>query len=146
MKREFTRAIWLGCLCLLVVGCSDGYEEPTYSQALKGKLLKGGQPLTVNKAEYGDYARIELSFIPVEGEGASWDAPVADDGSFNVDLPEGEKLSGKYKVVVLQYSNGEEDALGGKFDEENSPIVVDITGEDLIIDLDKPGGGAAPKE
>ncbi|MBC8877076.1 MAG: hypothetical protein H8E44_47210 [Planctomycetes bacterium] len=139
MKRKFSRAIWLCCLCVLAAGCSESYEEPTFSQALTGKLLKGGQPLALDKTELGDYARIELSFVPVDG-GSAWDAPVAEDGSFELELPEGESLSGKYKVVVFHYADGEEDALGGKFDEANSPVVVELPQENLTIDLDKPQG------
>jgi hypothetical protein len=114
-------------------------EEPTYETSFTGKLVKGGTPLSVDKAQYGDYARVELLFVPLEGDGNSLIAEVAEDGTFKVNLPEGQTPSGKYRVAVHQYSDGENDALEGKFGEDNSPIECEITpGQSLDIDLDKP--------
>lgn len=141
MKPGLTQWLRLGTcmLCLVALGCTDGYEEPEFETVVTGKLTKGGAPLTVDKAQFGDYARVELTFVPVEGEGDTLDAQVEEDGSFTVQLAEGKKPSGKYRVVVYQYSDSENDALEGKFGEENSPIEVAITpGQPLDIDLDNP--------
>jgi hypothetical protein len=142
MKGKF--AVWLCCsvLCALLLGCQGGgYEEPEYTTMVTGKLTKGGQPLTVNTAEYGDYARIELSLISLDEPGKQYDTTVAEDGTFEVTAPEGESLAGKYRIAVRHYPEADEDALQGEFDQDTSPIEREISaGTELTIDLDNPEG------
>ena len=124
-----------------MLGCGGGgYEEPSYSTVVTGKITKGGQPLTVNTAEFGDYARIEMTFLSLDTEGLAYGVTVAQDGTFELQVPEEAVVSGKFRVAVAHFPDGESDALKGKFGEENSPIEVEITpGQEVLIDLDQVG-------
>jgi hypothetical protein len=125
-----------------VAGCGAG-SGPAYNPntLLKGKVTKGGQPLQVNKAQMGNYARVEVAFVPVAG-GTAYSSEVKDDGTFEIVTTEGKAIpTGKYKIAVrqLEYQN---DLLQGKFDEQNTPITRDITTDtkEVTIDLDNPNG------
>jgi len=127
-------------LALIAGGCGNTGPEYKETVLLKGKLTKGGTPLAVNKS-LGGYARVEVTFIP-EASGAHNTAEVKEDGTFEMVTTEGKPLPpGKYKVEVRQWEpKPTTDLLEGKFDEQNTPIVRDITADtkEVTIDLDKP--------
>jgi hypothetical protein len=137
MKRSIVA--WMGVLglSLCMLGCGGGYDEPTFSNVAEGKLTKGGQPLALNTAEYGDYARIELEFASQDIEGLAFGASVADDGTFTFRAPEDAEISGKFRVSVQHFEDGETDSLGGKYAGDASPIELEITpGQEILIELD----------
>lgn len=145
-KSSLLRALLSSTVvALLLSGC--GAEKPNYDQTviLKGKLTKSGTPVQVDKAKLGDYARVEATFIPVASTGGpKMSAEVKDDGTFTLATSEGKPLPpGKYRVAVRQWEPyPQTDLLNGKFDEKNTPLVVEIgdPSQELLIDLDKPKG------
>jgi hypothetical protein len=125
-------------------GCRGGQVEPKFSSALHGKITRGGQPLQVDKARHGGYANVELVFVPLDRAGRQFTTKAGEDGAFEVLLPEGQTIPpGKYRIAVHQWNpQPKTDELGGRFSEQNSPIVRDITGgqQELVIDLASPKG------
>lgn len=147
MKPKLTQwlCVWWCFVCVFATGCGGGVGEPKFSSVLAGKVTRGGQPLQVNKAQHGDYANVQVVFIPLDKGSASISTTAAEDGTFQVELAEGQTISpGKYRIAVYQWNpQPERDELGGKFSEENSPIEREITGEGetINIDLSEFGGG-----
>jgi len=113
--------------CILAFGCGGG------GGAVKGKVLRGGQPIKV-----GDKGMVQVRFI---AEDNGYTAPVAADGSFTLTGNEGKGIpAGKYKIAVLAYDPyPTKDLLGGKFSAMATPINRDVKpGDEVVIDLDKP--------
>jgi len=113
--------------CILVLGCGGG------GGAVKGKVLKGGQPLKVS-----DKGMVQVRFI---NESDGFTAPVGPDGSFTLTGNEGKGIpAGKYKIAVLAYDPyPTKDLLAGKFSAMATPVNKDVKpGDDVVIDLDKP--------
>jgi hypothetical protein len=110
----------------------------------KGRLLKGGAPLTPAQGEI-----VRVMFVPVaEGKDPVKDYYVAQfdpaDGTFQVVGKDGRGMPpGKYRVTVsLEGARNKNDRLGGAFDEDNTPFVREVTPStpDLTLDLDNPKG------
>jgi hypothetical protein len=131
-------------MCLALAGCGSSGPDVEIKTVLTGKILKGGQPLVVNSAEYGGYAHVEVILIQDVSGGKSYTATAAEDGSFQVDVFDGEPiLPGNYRVAVHQWNTAPDvDVLQGKYSESNTPVVVEVTASDepLVIDLDQPTG------
>jgi hypothetical protein len=124
-----------------------------------GKVLEGGSAVAIPDYEEGENC-LQVEFFPLDESGnlaaqaQSFSADVAEDGSFEVEGDMGEGIPpGKYRVAVRRVgeeSEGEdeEEDEGGsgsadpwaKFNKENSPFVVEVPGEDIVIDLSKGGG------
>ncbi len=99
--------------------------------------------MKVNRAQMGDYARVQLTFVPADGQGKkSYSAEVGEDGSFTVATDEGQRIpAGKYRVVVEQWEPYPDvDRLQGKFNQQNSRVTREIveSTQELEVDLDKP--------
>jgi hypothetical protein len=128
-------------LLVLAAGCGGTVVEGPVA-TLKGKITKGGQPLPVNTS-MGNYAYVEVMLMPAGG-GAPYIVRAEADGSFAVETADGKPPpAGKYRVAVRQWEPyPQTDRLGGKFDERNTPITIEVTDppKDLNIDLDKPQG------
>lgn len=143
MNVPFNKFFWLlGGMLVALLGCNDTqYDQKV---VLQGKLTKSGQPVTVNNAQMGDYARVEVLFLR---EGTQ-DTPIAlrvgPDGTFALATDDGNPLpAGKYRVGVRQWEPyPSNDLLQGKFDVAKTPIRVELTNEkkDIVIDIDKPQG------
>lgn len=139
MIRLFSGLLLVALLAAACVGCGDAGGEQKYE--VSGKITKGGQPLPLDPVlAKARAARVEVRFLRV-GEGGQPDYSATGfaepDGTFKlVDVPKG-----KYRIAI-QHIDGKSsgDTLGGKFDDRNSPVTREITGEtkDLNIDLDKP--------
>jgi hypothetical protein len=104
-----------------------------------GQLLKGGRPLALDPMT----GLLQLAFVPVTADPSQPADPqfaVVDAamGKFRVPGADGNGLApGKYRVAVRQYDPVPTDKLEDKFDERNSPIIVEVTGpKDFPIDLD----------
>jgi hypothetical protein len=134
MNRWRLLAITAAGLCLMLGGCSKARLKT------KCRVLKDGQPLVPKEGE-----SIRVTFVPIRPDGT----PPTDhyhavfhesDGVFRA---AGKDLKGvppgKYRVAV-EYKKNRQDALDGKFDEDHSPFVFDVTAKtaELVIDLDHP--------
>jgi hypothetical protein len=132
----------LALASIATVGCSPGGSPQEPTVLVKGKLTNAGKPLAVSamKAQQKG-ARPMLSFIRAEESGKSGvsvPALTELDGSFEARVPKG-----KYRISVRHmYADPAEQKLLSKFDQRNSPILREITGDgqDLNIDLSKPQG------
>jgi hypothetical protein len=116
--------------CLTVSGCGG-------PSTVRGKLTNGGAPVTVS-----DKGVIVMTFAPEGMTGPGFGADVKPDGSFEVKGPENKGVPpGKYRISVMQYDPyPTTDKLDGKFGPGKSPIVRDVHGGTLEIDLAKPEG------
>jgi hypothetical protein len=126
--------IWLGCACgLTLTGCSG----ETLVEA-KGKVTYRGAPIKL-----GPRGVLEVSLIPEQhderGEYTSFTAEVNyADGAFEVP---GKVPPGKYRISVQQLDPYPmNDKLKGAFHMDRSPIVREVTGEPIEIDVSKPSG------
>jgi len=123
-----------------LTGC--GPSAPAGYVVPKGKLTNAGQPLTVKPM----VGLIEVIFLRQAPEGTPVDPQIAKlnpDGTFVVHGTGGQGLEpGKYKIVVRQWDEyPNKDTLKGAFDEKNTKIVRDVTGnEEIVIDVSKPAG------
>ncbi|MFO0870400.1 MAG: hypothetical protein U0935_15850 [Pirellulales bacterium] len=128
---------------LLVAGC--GPSGPPMV-VVKGKLLKGGKPLPIQRPDIG-LGWVQMKLIP-EGSGKEQVvemARAAQDGSFEF-VGEGKGITvGTYKLSVLHYEQGPpNDGLQGAFADDKTPIRLTITADkgnplDLgTIELDSP--------
>jgi hypothetical protein len=132
-------------LLVLAIGTIQGCSQDDDGLLrTEGRVLKGGQPFVPEEGEF-----IQIEFVPILPGGEpppNFYVAVVDqtNGTFH---PAGAELRGmppgKYRVAVELMKN-RNDELGGKFDAENSPFVVDVdaTTEEIVIDLDQPPGGA----
>lgn len=123
---------------LAALGCSDnpGYDVPT-GVVVTGKVLKGGQPLAVPRADVG-FGMIEVALVPENAStGPRETATAGADGYFEV-LGMGKGVPpGRYKVAVYQRDKGiDSDALEGAFSDEKTPISVDVLKDNVGGKLD----------
>jgi hypothetical protein len=135
------RGGWLGLVfAMAILGCKGEPPPKGVSIVLTGKLTRGGQPFSAG-APSASYARVEVRLISATGS-ILCSANVAADGTFQVVTPNGAPVPpGKYRVAVFKWNQmGNQDELGGKYDETNSPITREIKGDQKVleIDLDKP--------
>jgi len=100
---------------------------------VKGKVLKGGQPLKVS-----DKGMVQVRFV---SENSAPSAQVGPDGSFTMTGTDGKGIpAGKYKIAVFAFDPyPTKDLLGGKFSEQKTTIEREVKpGQELVIDVDKP--------
>jgi len=124
--------------CLALAGC--GAEESGVE--VRGRLTQDGKPLVVDpqQREIG-IGGVEICFhrIGEDGKPTGQGEMTQADAEGNFDLPD-RITPGRYRIAVKHLVGGS-DALLGKFDQHNSPIVRQITGgEEIVIDLAKPEG------
>jgi hypothetical protein len=127
---------------LLLVGCG---APPDDSIPVRGKLTNNGQPLAVQGRDLG-LGYVELHFYRMNDDGSvdkdPADAAVEESGEFTVRGRDGRGLPpGKYKITVRQLDPApDNDKLGGRFNLENTPLVREVTDEEILIDLSRPEG------
>jgi len=142
----------LVCFCCLAIvllaGCGPKYVTNA-GVKVKGRIVKGGQPLQVPGRESGT-GWVEVNLTPVSVEDLKQYVDTSEqtdaDGNFVIEYERG-LPPGKYKVAVYQRSTGlESDDLKGAFSKEKTAITVDLdpakvggTQDVGTIDLDKPG-------
>jgi len=123
----------LTLLVMFAAGCSGDGKLQT-----RGKVVKGGQPMTLPDNEY-----LRLIFIPdTPGERAR-DTYVAEynrkDATFRV---AGKDLRGmppgKYKIMV-EHLRGKEDLLKGAYSGEGSPFECEVhsSSDFVTVDMDQ---------
>ena len=134
-------------LCgLWAAGCGAKVPDEGPVVVVRGRLTNAGQPLTVRGRDIG-LGFVEVRFCKYRGEGN----PIAPNdtfltqadasGNFQVLGRFGRGIPpGKYRIAVRQWDPyPQSDTLGGKFDEQHSPILREVAGkEPLEIDLSKP--------
>jgi len=129
MKSRFV--VGIGMLGILAIaGCSGGQVKP------KGQLLKDGQPFTLGKMGV-----FTMSLVP-EGDTTGVLHAVSVDsatGAFEVNGQEGKGvLPGKYKVVLEAFDPYPgKDLLKHKYSWAKTNLVVDVTVDDIKVDVGK---------
>lgn len=128
---------------LACCGCGGGSEAEKVV-AVRGKVTRGGQTLTVAGEEAG-LGYVQVQFYRIDDAGAQSTDPASArvstaDGSFQLAGHGGQGIPpGKYRIAVRQWDPYPEDKLQGKFDENTSPIIRTIDGDTtLTIDLENP--------
>lgn len=130
-----------GCLALLLAGC--GKSDRVVK--VKGRVIKGGSPVTVNTEGLppGDRG-LRVGFIRVGADKPEEFYATVDPaaGTFEVPGQDGNGIPpGRYQITVEMGAVGAADQLKGKFDRGNSKIERDVDGkQEIVIDLDKPEG------
>jgi hypothetical protein len=111
-----------------ILGCGSGYQPATGTK-VKGKITKGGQPITVPNMAAG-VGMVKIDLYPVSsgpGDARSVEGTLAKgDGTFEI-VGAGQGIKpGKYKLSVVADPGDGKDQLGGKYTGTASPIEVDI--------------------
>lgn len=130
--------LMMTALALFVVGC--GGESGPKRVKIKGKVSNNGEPLKVRPM----VGRVQVTFYPIteagQPPGDPQEAAVLPTGDFTVPGTENKGiLPGKYKIAIRQWEEfPNKDVLQGKFDDKNSKITRDITGDqEIILDVSK---------
>lgn len=154
-----TRYRTLGWLVLALVaalplGCGGGRLPVDQGVIVRVKLLKGGQPLSGAMANMPpgveDTSPFEIALVPQGGADAAethlrgmYIAEYSAADGVAVFKGPGKGIpAGKYTLTVraanVMPGDAENDPLGGKFDLETSPLVVDIPPDKLGSEFDLP--------
>lgn len=129
---------------LLLVGCSGGGNpEVKPGVTVRGKVLKGGEPLKVRNQEIG-VGMVEVVLIPASNPANSERTLAKPDGTFEILGPGKGLPPGDYKLAVYQRDQGPgTDLLGGAFSEAKTPITVKLSESNVggqmnleVIELD----------
>lgn len=121
-------------LCMLAAGCGEGRLRT------QGRLLKGGRPFVPAEGE-----AVQVLFVPILPDGkppTDYYAAEVDQaaGTFRPAGKDGKGMPpGKYRVAI-ELMRRKKDQLGGRFDAERSPFVVDVDSgtPEIVVDLDNP--------
>ncbi|MFM9069059.1 MAG: hypothetical protein ACKOUR_17260 [Planctomycetota bacterium] len=122
-RRVSCRLVVLILGFLVTTGCGESVPKGVI---LKGKVLKGGQPLAVTRPEVG-VGWVQIDLIPDGKSDYTETTRAKPDGSF--EFPgEGKGIPpGKYKVAVKHYENGPpNDMLQGAFAWDKTKFTVDV--------------------
>jgi hypothetical protein len=122
-------------LAILSAGCGDGRRQ------VSGKLLRGGQPLTVTPEK----GMIALGFIPADDKDGNqlFNATTKPDGTFTIIGPASKGIPpGKYriKLTVMDPYTGpaSKDILGNRFAKgDNSSLIVEVGAGEVVVDVPK---------
>jgi len=135
MMRFTLRPLFLGLVILILAGCGTGKKQ------VNGKVVKGGQPLTVS-----DKGLLQITFYTEQDkEGAN---PIAtspkNDGTFSIVGTDGKGIApGKYRVVVRAYDpyaprDKQVEKLRQKYaNPSTTPLTVDVaSGGEVVLNVD----------
>ncbi len=117
----------------LMAGCAPQGEKVV---RVKGRITQAGQPLEVQGRDLG-LGSVQVLFYRIGDDGKQdtngEGGPVDENGYFTVLGRDGRGIpAGKYRIAVRQWDPYPTDKLQGRFDEQNSPII--------LIDVSKPEG------
>jgi hypothetical protein len=132
----------LALVCAVVSGCGGQHGDEV---TVRGKVTNGGEPLRVNGRELG-LGYVEVHFYHIREDGSidpdPADAGVEESGEFSVRGRDGRGIpAGKYRITVRQLDPApDNDKLGGRFNLQNSRIVREVAGEEILIDVSRPEG------
>ena len=140
-------ALIVGFVAAAGCGGDKANQLPEGRVKARGRLLKSGLPIQVDTSKLppGDPG-LQVIFVKVGSVDAGLECPAniisATEGTFELAGPDGKGIApGRYRVVVILAPVGSDDIFKGKYDKTKSKIEVEIKGgEDLVIDIDKPGG------
>lgn len=145
MMESLTRRAMSGfvllCACV-AIGCGDDVPKGVI---VKGKIVKGGQPLAVPRSDIG-LGWVQVELVPDGKTEGTETTRTKEDGSFEFQ-GEGKGIAaGKYRLAVFHFEQGPiADGLKGAFSAVNSKINVDVPADktgsfvDLgTIELDAP--------
>ena len=124
---------WLAMLlvCVAAIGCGDDVPKGV---VVKGKLVKGGQPLAVPRSDIG-LGWVQLELIPDGKTEGAETTRAKEDGSFEF-LGEGKGIpAGKYRLAVYHFEQGPQaDSLKGLFSAQTTKIEVTVPGDKTAFD------------
>ncbi len=136
-------------LCVLTIalaaGCTD---DPAAAKKanITGTVTRDGKPLVWPFKD----GKLHVIFAPVERQITDYPFKAETDsvaGTYRIAaLP-----PGKYMVGIYMFDERHMDALQNKFDPNHTPIRVEVTEDNQVIDIDLPkdlpkGKGGMPKE
>ena len=130
MSRSWQCAALIGLSFLL--GCG-GYKAPT-GVVVKGKVTKGGAPITVPNMDAGT-GTVKIELFPVHAnaqdqrESAGTNSKA--DGSFEISGAGKGIKPGKYKLAIFADPGDGVNRVGDKFTGSDSPIEVDVSEKNL---------------
>ncbi len=135
MRRNFCIAL----LVCLVGGCTATKKLPNRVKVV-GRVTSGGAPLHVERRDIG-LGMVTIGFFPIVEDGPLVEATSAQaDAEGNFEVIDGLE-PGKYLISVRQWDPYPQiDRLQGRFDERNSKIIRDFSGDEaeLVIDVSDP--------
>ncbi len=145
LNKGFVRLLAALGMISLVVGCGGGSGEQLVQ--VHGTLTNAGQPLEVEGRDVG-LGIVRVDFYEIDENGVQTTDPqpgllAPDRKSYTVPGRSGNGLPvGKYRIVVRQWDPFPDfDRLEGRFDEQNSPIIREITEDtEINIDVSRPEG------
>jgi hypothetical protein len=126
-------ALWAKALAALLLALSGCGSSSTVQ--VNGTLVKNGKPIQLEDDHW-----VQMMLVPMDSatSGEWFPANVEKDGRFAVPGKEGEGISpGKYRVAVNWVTHGDRthDLLDGAFGRDTSPIVREIDGSRVTIDV-----------
>jgi hypothetical protein len=116
----------------LILGCG-GYK-PATGVVVKGKVTKGGAPITVPNMDSGT-GTVKIDLFPVHADvqdpRESMGTLGKADGSFEISGAGKGVVPGKYKLAIFADPGDGVNQVGDKFTGSNSPIEVDVSDKNL---------------
>lgn len=130
MGRSWRFVALIGVAFLL--GCG-GYK-PATGVVVKGKVTKGGTPITVPNME-SKAGTVKIELFPIhanlQDERGSEGTLSGADGAFEITGAGNGVKPGKYKLAIFADPGDGVNQLGDKFTGSNSPIDVEISEQNL---------------
>ncbi|MGI8982656.1 MAG: hypothetical protein ACR2FY_25770 [Pirellulaceae bacterium] len=130
MNRSWRFVALIGVAFLL--GCG-GYKAPS-GVVVKGKVTKGGAPITVPNMDSGT-GTVKIELFPVHADAQDSRDSVGttskSDGSFEITGAGKGVTPGKYKLAIFADPGDGVNQLGDKFTGSDSPIEVEVADKNL---------------
>lgn len=127
-----------------LIGCGgDNFEKGV---TVKGKIVRSGQVLKPSGPQAPGASKVEVILFPVDPNGVDEQGILNDMGEFTL-MGQGKGMKpGDYKVgVFVRGASFDSDELGGKFNEQNTPLKISIPADKVgqvhdvgTLDIDKP--------
>ena len=135
MVRTFVLSTLLIALTVISLGCGQPQIGDT-GVKIHGKVVKAGAPMEVKRRDIG-LGSIDVHLVPNDASLESHFTQAEEDGSFEF-MGAGQGIApGTYRLAVYQQVEGPgTDALKGKFSEESSPIMIEISSDKVGEDYD----------
>ena len=110
----------------LVAGCGEEEYKAPDGVILKGRIVKSGRPLKLNRPDIG-LGMVELMLLPSDA-GESESGSVDANGMFEFRGPGNGVPAGRYKLAIYHWQEGPgtTDELGGQFGESVTPVEIEV--------------------
>lgn len=139
-----------------LIGCGDSGDKAAKMISVRGRITEGNKPWTMESAKLpklppgvsapptakgagAPAGTIQVGFHSAEGNDVVYGVCDAAAGTFEARI-----APGRYKISLTMGSAmpGVADPFGGKFTQDKTPILRDLTtnGDEVVIDITKPKG------